>query len=135
MKVCEFLLRLAQNVFGYDSIDVADAFRSMSKALIINKIFDQDRYYEYAQKAYKIAIEHHGVDSPKLISYQLSLSLALQWKSINSNIIEIKKVNINDAYTLSMKALNSCITVFGEKNIQTAKIYRLVGSILYYMER
>ena len=63
------------------------------------------------------------------------VGLALQWKSINSNIIEIKKVNINDAYNLSVKALNSCITVFGEKNIQTAKIYRLVGSILYYMER
>jgi len=66
-------LSLAKNVFGYDSIDVADAYRSLSKALIINKIFDYDRYYEYAQRAHKIATDHHGKDSPKLICYQLSL--------------------------------------------------------------
>jgi len=71
----------------------------------------------------------------KLIAYKISYSLALQWKSVNSNIIEIKKVNINDAFNLAQQALESCVNVFGEKNIATAKIYRLIGSIFYYMER
>jgi len=70
-----------------------------------------------------------------LIAYKISLSLALQWKSVNSNIIEIKKVNINDAFNLAEQALESCIYIFGENNLTTAKVYRLIGSIFYYMER
>ncbi len=106
----------------------------MSKALIINKIFDGE-YYELAVKAHKIAIDHFSLDDPKLIAYQLSLALALQWKSINSNIIEIKKVNINDSYNLCKRALEVTLRLFDEKNIQVAKIYRLMSSVLYYMER
>ena len=120
---------------GYDSIEVADANRALSKALIINKAFHEEAYYECAQRAFKIAKEIYKINSPKMIAYKISLSLALQWKSVNSNIIEIKKVNINDAFNLAEQALESCIYIFSENNITTAKIYRLIGSIFYYMER
>jgi hypothetical protein len=60
-------------VYGYDSIDVADIYRSLSKALIVNKLFENDYYYDCAQKAFKIAIEHFSKDSKKLVGYQLSL--------------------------------------------------------------
>ncbi len=63
---------MAKTVYGYDSIDVADAYRSFSKALIINKLFDNDIYYEYAHRALKIAIDHFSPESPKLVGYQLS---------------------------------------------------------------
>ncbi len=125
----------AKNVYGYDSIEVADASRALSKALIINKSFENEFYYECAQRAFKIAKEIFINSNAKLIAYKISYSLALQWKSVNSNIIEIKKVNINDAFNLAQQALESCVNVFGEKNIATAKIYRLIGSIFYYMER
>ncbi len=125
----------AKNVYGYDSIEVADASRALSKALIINKSFENEFYYECAQRAFKIAKEIFINNNAKLIAYKISYSLALQWKSVNSNIIEIKKVNINDAFNLAQQALESCVNVFGEKNIATAKIYRLIGSIFYYMER
>ncbi len=130
----KYLVDLARKVFGYDSLELADAYRSLSKALIINKIFNGD-YYELAAKAHKIAIDHFSLDDPKLIAYQLSLALALQWKSINSNVIEIKKVNINDSYNLCKRALEVSLQLFDEKNIQVAKIYRLISSVLYYMER
>jgi hypothetical protein len=128
-------LNHAKNVYGYDSIEVADASRALSKALIINKSFENEFYYECAQRAFKIAKEIFINNNAKLIAYKISYSLALQWKSVNSNIIEIKKVNINDAFNLAQQALESCVNVFGEKNIATAKIYRLIGSIFYYMER
>lgn len=98
-------------------------------------MFRDEIYYEYAQKAFKIAKEIFKPNSPKLIAYKVSLSLALQWKSVNTNVFEIKKVNINDAFNLAQQALEACVNVFGENNLSTAKIYRLIGSIFYYMER
>ena len=135
MILIQYTLKHAKTVYGYDSIEVADANRALSKALIINKSFDDEAYYTCAQKAFKIAKEIFSPNSPKLIVYKISLSLALQWKSVNSNIIEIKKVNINDAFNLAQEALESCVNVFGENNLSTAKVYRLIGSVFYYMER
>ncbi len=60
---------------------------------------------------------------------------ALQWRSINSNIIEIRRVNLNDAYNLCYESLKTCLNIFGENNFTSAKIYRLLGSLFYYMER
>lgn len=126
---------MAKKVFGFDSIEIADANRALSKALIINKMFRDEIYYDCAQRAFKIARDVYRNNSAKLIAYKISLSLALQWKSVNTNIIEIKKVNINDAFNLAQQALETCMNVFGESNLSTAKIYRLIGSIFYYMER
>ena len=52
---------------------VADAYKFLSKALTSNKLFKDNLYYEYAQRAFKIAIENFPQQSPKLISYQISL--------------------------------------------------------------
>ena len=135
---------------------IADTYRVLSKALILNKFFKDDLYYEYVLKALKIAKDYYSPDSPKLIPYQISLSTfkdffskiffnfilnsqlkvsALQWKSINAEAVEIKKVNINEAYNRAVQVLKISVDIFGEKNLATAKIYRLIGSILYYMER
>ena len=66
-------LNLAKRVFGFDSIQVGEAYKNLSKAFTINKIFKEGVFYEYAFKAYKIASKYYPPGSPKLISYQLNL--------------------------------------------------------------
>ena len=66
-------LNLAKRVFGFDSIQVAEAYRNLSKAFTINKIFKEGVYYEYAFKAFKIASKYYPTNSPKLIPFQLNL--------------------------------------------------------------
>ncbi len=74
--ICEFskyTLELAKKIYGYNSLAVADAYKVCSKALIINKHFQDNRFYDYASKALKIATEHYSSKSIKLIPFQMSL--------------------------------------------------------------
>ena len=77
-------MNLARKVFGFDSIEVAEAYKSLSKAFTINKIFKEGLFYEYAFKAFKIASTFYEPHSPKLIPYQLNFgsSLFLENKSL-----------------------------------------------------
>jgi hypothetical protein len=60
---------------------------------------------------------------------------ALQWKSIYAGDQE-KSMNIkNDAYNLCIQTIKLCINVYGQESIATARIYRMLGSLLYYLER
>lgn len=114
---------------------VADAYKALSKALSINKLFKEGNYFEFANRALKIANLHFSTDNPKLIPYQISLVSAMQWRSIYSEQVEIKKVNLNDAYNLCLQSLKLCLNAYGENSFSSAKIYRLLGSLFYYMER
>ena len=60
---------------------------------------------------------------------------ALQWRSIYIEEFEIKTVNLNDAYDMCNDLVKVNTNLYGEKNMSTAKFYRLLGSLLYYMER
>lgn len=126
---------MAKKVYGFDSIAVADAYKLLSKALTINKSFKDIFYYEYAQKCFKTALDYYPSNSPKLISYQMCLVSALQWRSINSDTFELRKAVLNDAYNLCIQSLKICLGVFGQNNFASAKIYRLLGSLFYYMEK
>lgn len=66
-------MQLAKKVFGFDSLMIADAHKSLSKALMASKQFENDLYYEHASEAYKIASVYYSTDSPKLMSYQMAL--------------------------------------------------------------
>lgn len=48
---------MAKKVYGCNCLALADAYRSLSKALIVNKYFKEDVYFEYSQKALKISNE------------------------------------------------------------------------------
>jgi len=69
----KYTFNLAKRVYGFDAVPVADAYKFLSKALTSNKCFKDNLYYEYAQRAFKIAIENYPSQSPKLIGYQISL--------------------------------------------------------------
>ena len=69
----KYTLKLAKKVYGFDAIAVADAYKVLSKALTINKVFNNGLYFEYAQKSMKIASEFYSTNNPKLIVYEISL--------------------------------------------------------------
>ena len=79
-------MALAKKVFGCNCLPLSDAYRSLSKALIVNKYFKEDIYFEYAQKSLKIAnemlnLERDGKDTtggnsnPRLIPFKLAFGL------------------------------------------------------------
>ncbi|CAF0994687.1 unnamed protein product [Brachionus calyciflorus] len=135
IKICEYTLNMTKKVYACETVQVADAFKCLSKAYALNKNFKDNLYYEYAQKCLKIAQEYFTQDSPRLVPFQACLVSALQWRSIYAEEIEIKRVNLNDAYNLCFNLIQVNTKVYGEMSIQSAKYYRLFGSILYYMER
>ncbi len=67
----KYTLKLAKKVYAFDSIAVADAYKLCSKALTINKLFSSTQYFEYAQKALKIASEFYASNNPKLMNYEI----------------------------------------------------------------
>ncbi|RNA35651.1 Amyloid -binding 2, partial [Brachionus plicatilis] len=135
IRVCEYAFNMAKKVYACESMPVADAYKCLSKAYALNKFFKDDLYYEYAQKCLRIAMDYFAAPSPRLISYQACLISALQWRSIYAEEFEIKKVNLNDAYNMCVDLIRVNTNLYGEKNMSTAKFYRLLGSLLYYMER
>lgn len=127
---------MSKRVFGFESVLVADAYKVSSKALTTNKIFDNSIYHDHAQKALKIASEFYSTtNNPKLIGYEVCLVSALQWKSINAQQLEVKKMFLNDAYNLCIQTIKLCLNIYGQENTTTAKLYRMLGSLLYYMQR
>lgn len=56
-EIFKYTLGLAKKVYGCNCLPLADSYRSLSKALTVNKYFKEDIYFEYAQKSLKIANE------------------------------------------------------------------------------
>jgi hypothetical protein len=71
----KYTLDSAKKVFGFDSLMVGDAHKSLSKALMACKQFENDFFLEHAQEAYKIASAYYNLDNPKLMSYQTTLGV------------------------------------------------------------
>lgn len=48
---------------------------------------------------------------------------------------ETKQSYLTEAYNLAVDTLKTCMNLLGQSNVYSAKIYRFIGSLLYYMER
>lgn len=48
---------------------------------------------------------------------------------------QTKQSHLNEAYNMAVETLKTCMNVLGQTNVYSAKIYRFIGSLLYYMER
>jgi hypothetical protein len=82
---------LAKKVYGCNCLAIADAYRSLSKALTVNKYFKEDIYFDYAQKSLKIATgiincedeSKNSNISAKLIPYKLAFGIFEKYYFIN----------------------------------------------------
>ena len=52
---------------------VAEAHKSLAKALMSCKQFGNNQYLDHAQEAYKISSYFYNIDNPKLMSYQTTI--------------------------------------------------------------
>jgi hypothetical protein len=91
---------MAKKVYGFDSIAVADAYKACSKAYTLNKAFSSPHFFDFAQKANKIATEFYPTNSPKLISYEICFS-NLKLNQISSRLLFLTFLKI--FYTSSIR--------------------------------
>jgi hypothetical protein len=126
---------LAKKILGFDSIPLSEACRSISKALMINKIFKNDAYLNYAQQALDIASYYYlQKNETKIIIYQLNLASALQWKSLSDHgSAKATFLLFKQAISLCLDAHSIARSSYNELNIIFARINRLMGSLLFFM--
>lgn len=64
--------------------------------------------------------------------------LALQTKAISEEMAENEEMNqlyLSQAHDLCALSLECCVSVYGPNNFSTAKLYRVLGTLLYYMQK
>lgn len=129
VQLARELLDAAEKTYGCETLTLAAAHRTLSKALMAQQTFrTDDGYYNHAMDAIRIARSRLPQGHPLLHPYLTNFAMALQWKSLHCPK-EVRESTLRWAETEAQQALNIVIKHYGDISLRSAQIHTLLGQI------
>nr|KAG5714145.1 hypothetical protein BaRGS_020473 [Batillaria attramentaria] len=135
VQLAKELLDAAEKTYGCESLTLAAAHRTLSKALMVKQAFrTDDGYYTHAMEAVRIARSQLPHGHPMLHPYLTNFAMALQWKSLHCPK-EVQDSTLRWAETEAQQALTIVIKHYGDISLRSAQIHTLLGQIYSKMNQ
>uniref|UniRef100_A0A0B7A282 CARD domain-containing protein n=1 Tax=Arion vulgaris TaxID=1028688 RepID=A0A0B7A282_9EUPU len=134
LQASKDLLDAAEKTYGCESIQVAQAHRAISKALMCMHMLDTDDYYTHALEAVRISQAVLDQHSPLLHYFLYTFANALQLKSLRCQQ-EVFDATLRWAEMEAKKALALVTELFGEISLKSGQILLLLGQIYSKMNK
>ncbi|XP_076463205.1 uncharacterized protein LOC143295408 isoform X2 [Babylonia areolata] len=129
VQLANELLKTAELTYGCDTLQLAMAHRTLSKALMAQQSYGVDgSYYDHAMEAVRIARSQLPERHPLLHPYLTNFAMALQWKSLHCPK-EVQESTLHWAETEARHALNIVVDTYGDISLRSAQIHTLLGQI------
>ncbi|XP_070194684.1 amyloid protein-binding protein 2-like isoform X2 [Littorina saxatilis] len=123
------LLETTEKVYNCETLHLATAHRTLSKALMAVQGYRvNDDYYTHAMEAVRIARGQLPDGHALLHPFLANFAMALQWKSLHCPK-EVKDSTLRWAETEAKLALNIIINHYGDISLRSAQVHTLLGQI------
>lgn len=135
LELANELLERTEKIYNCETLHLASAHRTLSKALMaVQAYHTDDSYYNHAIEAVCIARRLLPDGHALLHPYLANFALALQWKSLHCPK-EVQDSTLLWAETEAKHALSIVHNNYGDISLRSAQIHTLLGQIYSKMNK
>ncbi|XP_067935551.1 amyloid protein-binding protein 2-like [Watersipora subatra] len=128
-------LNIANKLYGYESLHVAQAYAGHADALLAASNYDQLLFFDLAEKAYKVAADSYSPNHPLLIPYTQTLVKSLLCRARLTRSAKERQELLVWVEKEIRKLLRLCELHYGDVSQQTASAHLLEAEVFLAQDR